>query len=249
MAILFYFYNDGIFTSCIYGYSKSPVAANDCTNCKFWYSFSFWSDHNDCFDVYISISRIKWNITSMFMLAGIAGWAFGGFTGVETGWWGTNIYLHNTLNVVGHIHFVILMGSVLFALGLIYSIIPDLTKKNLSKVLGLVHLLLTLIGGFGLAFMFTFLGFAGVIRREAILPIDFNWALPLLLFFAFVIAIGQLLFIYNVIITMLRKKQTNEEIEYYIKQKMKIKKTRMKNDSCYKNKNFYSLLYNLGIIN
>ncbi len=160
--------------------------------------------------MYIFRSRIKWNITSMFMLSGIAGWAFGGFTGVETGWWGTNIYLHNTLNVVGHIHFVILMGSVLFALGLIYSIIPDLTKKNLSKVLGLVHLLLTLIGGFGLAFMFTFLGFAGVIRREAILPIDFNWALPLLLFFAFVIAIGQLLFIYNVFNTIFRKKISDE---------------------------------------
>ncbi len=164
--------------------------------------------------MYIFRSRIKWNITSMFMLSGIAGWAFGGFTGVETGWWGTNIYLHNTLNVVGHIHFVILMGSVLFALGLIYSIIPDLIKKNLSKSLGLVHLLLTLIGGFGLAFMFTFLGFAGVIRREAVLPPDFNWALPLLLFFAFVIGSGQIIFIYNVIKTFLRKKQTNEEIEY-----------------------------------
>jgi cytochrome c oxidase subunit I len=160
--------------------------------------------------MYIFRSRIKWNITSMFMLSGIAGWAFGGFTGVETGWWGTDIYLHNTLNVVGHIHFVILMGSILFALGLIYSIIPDLTKKNLSKVLGLVHLLLTLIGGFGLAFMFTFLGFGGVIRREAILPIDFNWALPLLLFFAFVIAIGQLLFIYNVFNTIFRKKISDE---------------------------------------
>lgn len=167
--------------------------------------------------MYIFRSHIKWNITSLFMLAGIAGWAFGGFTGVETGWWGTNIYLHNTLNVVGHIHFVILMGSVLFAMGLIYSIIPDLTKKNLSKCRGLVHLLLTLIGGFGLAFMFTFLGFAGVIRREAVLPSDFNWALPLLLFFAFVVAFGQIIFIFNVIITILRKKQTNEEIEYYKK--------------------------------
>ncbi len=175
--------------------------------------------------MYIFRSRIKWNITSMFMLSGIAGWAFGGFAGVETGWWGTNIYLHNTLNVVGHIHFVILMGSVLFAMGLIYSIIPDITKKNLSKILGLVHLLSTLIGGFGLAFMFTFLGLAGVIRREAILPSDFNWALPLLLFFAFVVGIGQIIFIYNVVRTMLRKKQTNEEIEYALKLESENKKT------------------------
>ena len=24
----------------------------------------------------------------MFMLAGITGWAFGGFAGTQTGWWG-----------------------------------------------------------------------------------------------------------------------------------------------------------------
>jgi hypothetical protein len=46
--------------------------------------------------MYIFRSRIRWNITSLFMLAGIAGWgwAFGGFA--QTGWWDTNVYLHNT---------------------------------------------------------------------------------------------------------------------------------------------------------
>ena len=34
-------------------------------------------------------SRIKWNISSMFLLAGIVGWTFGGLAGAETGWWGT----------------------------------------------------------------------------------------------------------------------------------------------------------------
>ena len=59
-----------------------------------------------------------------------------GFAGPQTGWWGTNVYLHNTLNVVGHIHLVILTGSVLFGLGLIYSIVPSITKKNFGKTLG-----------------------------------------------------------------------------------------------------------------
>jgi heme/copper-type cytochrome/quinol oxidase subunit 1 len=70
--------------------------------------------------MYIFRSRIRWNITSLFMLAGIAGWAFGGFAGAQTGWRGTNVYLHNTLNIVGHIHLVILTGSVLFGFCLIY---------------------------------------------------------------------------------------------------------------------------------
>jgi cytochrome c oxidase subunit I len=81
---------------------------------------------------------------------------------------GTNVYLHNTLNIVGHIHLVLLMGSVLLAFGLIYSILPSITGKTLSRKLGAMHLILTNLGGFGLAFLFLFLGFAGFIRREGI---------------------------------------------------------------------------------
>jgi heme/copper-type cytochrome/quinol oxidase subunit 1 len=156
--------------------------------------------------MYIFRSRIKWNITSMFLMAGIAGWTFGGLAGVETGWRGADLYLHNTLNIVGHIHFVLLMGSVLFALGLIYSIIPSITKKNLNTILGILHLLLTLIGGFGLSFMFLFLGMAGFIRREADIPQEFVWSLTGLLFFAFVVGFGQIIFAYNLFTTIFRKK-------------------------------------------
>lgn len=164
--------------------------------------------------MYIFRSRIKWNITSMFILSGIAGWAFGGFAGTQTGWWGTNVYLHNTLNIVGHIHLVILMGSVLLALGLVYSILPSITGKAHSRKLGLVHLILTVIGGFGLAFLFLFLGFAGFIRREGEIPSEFTWAMPWLLFFALVVGFGQIVFAYNFFKTLIRKKQTNEEQQY-----------------------------------
>jgi heme/copper-type cytochrome/quinol oxidase subunit 1 len=162
--------------------------------------------------MYIFRSRIKWNITALFMISGIAGWAFGGFAGAETGWWGQDIYLHNTLNIVGHIHLVLLMGSVLLGIGLIYSIVPSITGKNLNKTLGLVHIILTLIGGFGLALMFTYLGFAGVIRREAVIPPDFSWAMLWLLFFAMTVGIGQIIFAYNLFKTIARK-HTAEELE------------------------------------
>src|ERR671914_725092 len=68
------------------------------------------------------------------------------FAGTQTGWWGTNVYLHNTLNIVGHIHLVLLVGSVLLALGLVYSILPSITGRMLGKKLGIVHLFLTIIG-------------------------------------------------------------------------------------------------------
>ena len=90
--------------------------------------------------MYIFRSRIRWNISSYFILAGIVGWTYGGFAGAQTGWWGTDIYLHNTLNIVGHIHFVLLMGSVLLGIGLIYATIADLLKKKLNFILGAIHL-------------------------------------------------------------------------------------------------------------
>lgn len=178
--------------------------------------------------MYIFRSRIKWNITAMFMMAGIAGWAFGGFTGTQTGWWGTNVYLHNTLNVVGHIHLVLLMGSVLLALGLIYSVIPSITKKNLGRGLGLVHVALTLVGGFGLALMFTYLGFAGVIRREAEIPQEFMWAMPWLLFFALTVGVGQIAFAYNFFRT-LHRKQTVEEEQFVQSQQERATRESVKN--------------------
>jgi heme/copper-type cytochrome/quinol oxidase subunit 1 len=161
--------------------------------------------------MYIFRSRIKWNISTVFILAGIGGWAFGGFTGVQTGWWGTNIYLHNTLQVVGHIHFVLLMGSVLLAMGLIYAIVPAITHKRLDKTLGFIHLGLTLVGGFGLAFLFTALGYEGVIRREAQVPNEFMWSMLWLLFFALTVGFGQIMFAYNLFKTIARKQNDNTE--------------------------------------
>lgn len=101
-----------------------------------------------------------------------------GLLGAGTGWWGTDVYLHNTLNVVGDIHFVLLMGGVLLRIGLIYWVVADLTKKRLSKSLGIIHLAATIIGGFGLAFTFTYVSLLGVIRREVVLPDQFIWAMP-----------------------------------------------------------------------
>ena len=162
--------------------------------------------------MYLLRSRIRWNISSFFIVTGIAGWVYGGFTGAQTGWWGTDVYLHNTLNVVGHIHLVILMGSVLLGIGLVYGVIADLTKKRLGKTLGMVHLLTTITGGFGLAFMFTYLGLFGVIRREAIIPDQFMWAMPWLLFFALTVGFGQITFAYNLFKTLGRKTTPEEQL-------------------------------------
>jgi heme/copper-type cytochrome/quinol oxidase subunit 1 len=159
-------------------------------------------------------SQISWNITTRFFFAGIAGWAFGGFQGNQLALWGTDVYLHNTMSLPGHIHLMLLVGPLLMAFGVLYAILPDLTKKHLSKTLGEIHFWLTIFGGFGLALVFTVIGTEGAIRREADMPAAFHWAMPWLLFFALSVGIAQFVFVYNFIKTLRRKPTRSEVLEY-----------------------------------
>ena len=80
--------------------------------------------------------------------------------------------------------------------------IPDLTRNKFGVSLGRIHLALTVIGGFGIALLFTYLGFAGFVRREAVVPQEFSWAMPWLFFFASTVGIGQIVFAYNLFRTL-----------------------------------------------
>ena len=159
-------------------------------------------------------SKISWNITTRFFIAGIAGWMFGGFQGAEMGMWGTDVYLHNTMVQPSHIHLSLLLGPLLMTFGIIYAIFPDLTKKHLSKTLGEIHFWLTIFGGFGMAILFDIIGMQGAIRREADMPVVFHWAMPPLLFFALTIGLTQFLFVYNFVKT-LHRNYTKRELKEY----------------------------------
>jgi cytochrome c oxidase subunit 1 len=159
-------------------------------------------------------SQVTWNITTRFLFAGIAGWAFGGFQGAETAMWGADVYIHNTLSMPAHIHLMLLLGPLIMAFGVIYALFPDLTKKHLNKTLGEIHFWTTIFGGFGMVILFNIIGMEGAIRREATLPAAFHWALPWLLFFALCVGLAQLTFAYNFAATIIRKAGKKELEEY-----------------------------------
>jgi heme/copper-type cytochrome/quinol oxidase subunit 1 len=94
-------------------------------------------------------------------------------------------------------------------LGIIYALVPDLVKKRMNHELSVSHLILTVVGGFGLALMFLFLGMGGFVRREAVIPIEFAWSMPWLMFFAFTIGFGQLIFAYNLFSAFVHRRSTN----------------------------------------
>jgi Cytochrome C and Quinol oxidase polypeptide I len=153
--------------------------------------------------MYLFRSRIRWNITSMFMLAGIAGWAFGGFAGTQTGWWGTNVYLHNTIHVyaIHHnyhgdkvLHYA--GAAVTGLVGILHLLlVPFFIGFNSSTSIffvatGIAQLFWTvpLIKGWGN--FWYFIGIAGTVLLIVLyLSISFDWKFVI---FYIVIGIAQL---------------------------------------------------------
>jgi heme/copper-type cytochrome/quinol oxidase subunit 1 len=157
-------------------------------------------------------SKYEWNLTAKFLVASIFGWIIGGIGGVEQGNTALDVYLHNTYAVVGHFHFNGLDGIVLAGFGVVYWMLPEISGKQwYSKTLGEIHLWGSVVGGFGLAFTFTAMGYLGVPRRQWLppstsLPFTINlgyqtW-LDIAFFFAIVVAVAQIPFIWNILKTL-----------------------------------------------
>ena len=157
-------------------------------------------------------SKYEWNLTAKWLAASIFGWIIGGIGGVEQGNTALDVYLHNTYAVVGHFHFNGLDGIVFAGFGVLYWILPEISNKAwYSKTLGEIHLWGSLVGGFGLAFTFTAMGYLGVPRRQFnpvnsglpfTITLDYQTYLVIAFFFAVVVAAAQIPFIWNLLKTL-----------------------------------------------
>jgi heme/copper-type cytochrome/quinol oxidase subunit 1 len=157
-------------------------------------------------------SKYEWNLTAKFFVASIFGWVIGGIGGVEQGNTALDIYLHNTYAVVAHFHFNALDGIVLAGFGVLYWILPEISGKQwYSKTLGEIHFWGSIVGGFGLAFAFTAMGYLGVPRRQFLpantglpftITLDYQTYLVIAFFFAIVVAAAQIPFIWNLLKTL-----------------------------------------------
>ena len=157
-------------------------------------------------------SKYEWNITAKFLVASIFGWIIGGIGGVEQGNTSLDVYLHNTYAVVGHFHFNGLDGIVFAGFGVLYWILPEISSKQwYSQALSEIHFWGSVVGGFGLAFTFTAMGYLGVARRQfapinPLLPftitLNYQLYLDLAFFFAIVVAAAQIPFIWNLLKTL-----------------------------------------------
>jgi cytochrome c oxidase subunit 1 len=109
---------------------------------------------------------IRFTTPMLFALAFLPMFGIGGLTGLPLGLATTDIPLHDTNYVVGHFHYLVAPGTIIFALFAgIYYWFPKITGRMLNDTLGRIHFAGSLVA-MNAIFMPMFVqGLAGVNRR------------------------------------------------------------------------------------
>lgn len=99
-----------------------------------------------CFIATLIAGKFVRSLPMMFASAGILTFVIGGLTGVMIAVAPFNFQAHDTFFIVGHLHYVLIGGSVFPILAGLYYFIPLVTGKTLSEKWGWMAFWLTFIG-------------------------------------------------------------------------------------------------------
>ena len=151
----------------------------------------------------------------LFSLGMLFVFGMGGLTGLYLGATSTDIYLHDTMFVVGHFHLTMAAASFLGSLAAIYFWYPKMFGRMMNETLGKAHFWISAVC---LVIVFTgqlIAGYSGQSRRLYD-PYQYAFLKHLLgvnrvaSFAAFALFFGQLIFIYNFIGSMFRGEKAGE---------------------------------------
>tara|TARA_R110002049_G_scaffold182485_2_gene350352 strand:+ start:90770 stop:93268 length:2499 start_codon:yes stop_codon:yes gene_type:complete len=154
-----------------------------------------------CFIATLLIGKVKNSVALMFVLAGLATFIIGGLTGVMVAIAPFDYQAHDTYFIVGHLHYVLVGGTIFPIVAGFYYYYPFVTGKQLSERMGTVAFWLMLVG-FNVAFFpMHIAGLIGMPRRVYTYPSDMGFELPNLISSvgAAVLGFGFLVLLWDVI--------------------------------------------------
>ncbi|MDR0344405.1 MAG: cbb3-type cytochrome c oxidase subunit I [Nocardiopsaceae bacterium] len=139
-------------------------------------------------------SGLRWRPAPLFIFAAFAGWIIGGTGALIDSTPSVNEYFHNTLWVPAHFHTYMALGAVMFLLGGVYHVTPELTGQELSDQVGTVGARCILAGGWIVVLTFFASGAMSIPRRYAFVPVPlFEQMATVGLIGAIIVALGILL--------------------------------------------------------
>jgi len=144
-------------------------------------------------------SNWVWNAASTALFLGLVSWLLSGLSGVVNATIAFDLFVHNTLWVVGHFHHMALVniGIVIFAA--VYAFLPSLLGRPLySDRLGLWHIWLTVFAGTAVSVVWLVQGLDGAPRRFAVLPDQYDASNAASIPLVAILGLAQLLFVWNV---------------------------------------------------
>jgi len=111
--------------------------------------------------------RIRLTAAMCFVLGFVALFVIGGLSGIWLAATPVDVYLHDTMLVVAHFHYIVFGGTVMAVFGALHHWFPKMTGRALSENLGRVHCAGTFVALNCVFLPMHQLGIAGMIRRTA----------------------------------------------------------------------------------